>query len=119
MLLGGAVVDGALGPLTPAGAAVGAAVVLVVRPLVGWLSLLHTPTPHTERWAIAFFGIRGVGSAYYLTHALNKTEFSGAEELWAITAFAILLSIVVHGVSAAPLMRFVDSRREHRRESVR
>ena len=119
VLLGGAVVDGALGPLTPAGAAVGAAVVLVVRPLAGWLSLLFTPTPHTERWAIAFFGIRGVGSVYYLAHALNETDFSGAEELWAITAFAILLSIVVHGVSAAPLMRFVDARRERRRAAVR
>jgi NhaP-type Na+/H+ or K+/H+ antiporter len=118
VLLGGAVVDGALAPLTPAGAAVGASVVLVVRPLAGWLSLLYTPTPHTERWAIAFFGIRGVGSVYYLAHALNETEFSGAEELWAITAFAILLSIVVHGVSAAPLMRFVDARRERRREAV-
>jgi NhaP-type Na+/H+ or K+/H+ antiporter len=118
VLLGGAVVDGALGPLTPARAAVGAAVVLVVRPLAGWLSLLYTPTPHTERWAIAFFGIRGVGSVYYLAHALNETEFTGAEELWAITAFAILLSIVVHGVSAAPLMRIVDARRR-RREAVR
>src|SRR5690606_23968412 len=62
VLVGGAVVDGALGPLTVAGAAVGLALVFVVRPLAGWASLVGTPTPRTERWAIAFFGIRGIGS---------------------------------------------------------
>ena len=112
VLLGGAIVDGALGPLTLAGAAVGIAIVLVVRPVVGWLSLIRTATPTWERWAIAFFGIRGVGSVYYLAYALTEADFPGAEELWAITAFVILLSVVVHGLSAAPILRRVDARRE-------
>lgn len=114
VLLGGAVVDGALAPLTPAGAAAAVALVLVVRPLAGWLSLLGTRTSTAERWAIAFFGIRGVGSVYYLAYALNQAEFSGAEALWAIAALVILLSVVVHGITAAPIMRHVDLRRERR-----
>ena len=119
VLLGGAVVDGALAPLTVPGAVVGMAIVLVVRPVAGWLALLRTDTSTTERWAIAFFGIRGVGSVYYLAHALNETEFSGADALWAIVAFVILLSVVVHGVTAAPIMRHVDARRERHRRHAR
>jgi NhaP-type Na+/H+ or K+/H+ antiporter len=115
VLLGGAVIDGALAPLTLAGAVVGVALVMVVRPLAGWLSLLGTRAPPGERWAIAFFGIRGVGSVYYLAYALNEAEFRGADDLWAVAAFVILLSVVVHGVTAAPIMRHIDLRRERRR----
>jgi sodium/hydrogen antiporter len=112
VLIGGAVVDGALAPLTLRGAALGLAVVLLVRPIAGWLALLRTTMPQSERWALAFFGIRGIGSVYYLAHALNEAEFADADELWAIVAFVILVSVLVHGVSAAPLMKRVDARRE-------
>jgi NhaP-type Na+/H+ or K+/H+ antiporter len=115
VLLGGAVVDGALAPLTGRGLLVGLAVVLVVRPLAGWLALLRTPTARGERLAIAFFGIRGIGSVYYLAHALNEAEFSDADQLWAIVAFVIVVSVVLHGVSAAPVMRRVDAGRDTRR----
>jgi sodium/hydrogen antiporter len=113
VLLGGAVVDGALSPLGVDGALVGLAVVLVIRPLAGWASLLRSPLRRGERWAVAFFGIRGVGSVYYLAHALNETDFTDAELLWAVTAFVILVSVLVHGVSAAPVLRRIDARREH------
>jgi NhaP-type Na+/H+ or K+/H+ antiporter len=112
VLLGGAVVDGALAPLTLRGAALGLAVVLLVRPIAGWLALLRTTMPQSERWALAFFGIRGIGSVYYLAQALNEAEFADADQLWAIVAFVILVSVLVHGVSAAPLMKRVDARRE-------
>ena len=112
VLLGGAVVDGALAPLTLRGAALGLAVVLLVRPIAGWLALVRTTMPQSERWALAFFGIRGIGSVYYLAHALNEAEFADADQLWAIVAFVILVSVLVHGVSAAPLMKRVDARRE-------
>jgi NhaP-type Na+/H+ or K+/H+ antiporter len=112
VLLGGAVVDGALAPLTLRGAALGLAVVLLVRPIAGWLALLRTTMPQSERWALAFFGIRGIGSVYYLAYALNEAEFADADQLWAIVAFVILVSVLVHGVSAAPLMKRVDARRE-------
>lgn len=112
VLLGGAVVDGALAPLTLRDAVLGIAVVLVVRPIAGWLALLRTTMPQSERWALAFFGIRGIGSVYYLAHALNEAEFADADQLWAIVAFVILVSVLVHGISAAPLMKRVDAQRE-------
>jgi NhaP-type Na+/H+ or K+/H+ antiporter len=119
VLLGGAVVDGALEPLTVAGVAVALAVVLVVRPLAGWVSLAGTGLAARERWAIAFFGIRGIGSVYYLAHALNETEFGQGRELWAIVSLTILLSVVIHGLSAAPVISRLDGRRERPRRTGR
>jgi len=112
VLLGGAVVDGALRALTWQGAAVGLAVILVVRPVAAGLALLRTGLPVGERAALAFFGIRGIGSVYYLAHALNEEDFDAPEQLWAITAFVILVSVVVHGISAAPIMQRIDAHRE-------
>lgn len=119
VLLGGALVDGALEPLTAAGAAVAVAMVLVVRPLAGWVSLIGTGLPPGERWAIAFFGIRGIGSIYYLAHALNVAPFRQGRELWAIAALTILLSVVVHGLSAAPVISRLDRSRERPRRTGR
>jgi len=118
LLLGGAIVGGVLGPLGIAEAAIALALVLVIRPLAGWLALLRTTTPRRERWAIAFFGIRGMGSVYYLAYALNHASFDGAEQLWATVAFTIVVSVVLHGVTAAPVIARLDARRcTTRRES--
>ena len=48
-----------------------------------------------------------------MAHALNETDFTDADLLWAVTAFVILVSVVVHGVSAAPVLRRIDARRQH------
>ena len=44
---------------------------LLVRPLVAWVSLIGRKEPATERAIIAFFGIRGIGSVYYLAYAIE------------------------------------------------
>lgn len=112
VLLGGAVIDGALAPLGLADALVGLAVVLVVRPVAGMLALVRTSTPRPERRAIAFFGIRGVGSVYYLAYALNRQPFDDARRLWTIVAFTIVVSVVIHGVTATPAIAWLDARRD-------
>jgi NhaP-type Na+/H+ or K+/H+ antiporter len=108
VLLGGAVVGGILGPLGIQGVAVGVATLVVVRPLAGMVSLLGHRCPGHERAAIAFFGIRGMGSGFYLAYALHEAEFAQAAELWAILAFVVLASIVLHGISASPVMAALD-----------
>jgi NhaP-type Na+/H+ or K+/H+ antiporter len=71
-----------------------------------------------ERIAIAFFGIRGIGSLYYLAYALGEGKFGGqAERLWAIVGLVVASSIVLHGVTTAPVMNRLDRLRE--REAVR
>lgn len=108
VLLGGAVHGGILGPVGVTGALVAIATVVLVRPVAGWLSLLGFHRPKGERAAMAFFGIRGVGSAYYLAFALNEATFDQAEELWATVALIVLLSVGLHGVVAGPTMARLD-----------
>ena len=119
VLLGGAVAGGILAPLTWEAALAGLAVLFVVRPLTAWLGLLRTATPPGERAAIAFFGIRGIGSLYYLAYALNKAEFPKAELLWATVAFTVVVSIVVHGTTATVVTRRLDAGRGRRDEAER
>jgi sodium/hydrogen antiporter len=114
VLLGGAVATGALGQLTVRSALAGAAVIFVIRPAAARLALLKTRTTPVERRAIEFFGIRGIGSLYYLAYASSKAEFVGSGELWSATVFTVVLSIFVHGVAATPVMRVVDQRRVRR-----
>lgn len=108
LLLGGSAVDGALAALTPAGAAVAVAALLVVRPLAGWVGLLGSPADRPTRAAIAFFGIRGMGTVYYLAHAVTEEAFPDARQVWSIAILTILLSILVHGTTASVALAGID-----------
>ena len=96
----GAAMPALLAALTWKGAAIGAALIMVVRPLVGWLSLHRTILTGRRRWVTAFYGVRGVGSIYYLAYAGSHGKLTNTPELWAIVAFTILISTVVHGFTA-------------------
>ncbi|MFG2104770.1 cation transporter [Micromonospora sp. S4605] len=108
LLFGGAVVGGLLGPLTWPAAAVGLALIFLVRPLVAWLSLRGAPGRPAEHWVIALFGIRGVGSLFYLAYATTAVDFPQADLVWATTGLVVIVSVVVHGVAATPVMRLLD-----------
>ncbi len=114
VLFGGALVGGLLSPLGAAEWAVVLLVVLVVRPLTAGVSLVGIPAPRRELAAIAFFGVRGIGSFYYLAHALELGVFTSVDgaRLWGIVGAVVLVSIVVHGVTAAPVLGRLDRRRE-------
>ncbi len=113
LLLGVAIADGLLAELTGGLAAVAVLLVMVFRPVVGWISLLGTPSGRRERVVIAFFGVRGIGSLYYLSYALENGEFPGPP-LWSAVGFAVALSVVVHGLTATPVVRWLDAARERR-----
>jgi hypothetical protein len=49
--------------------------ILVVRPLCGWISLLGSKQPPGEAAVISFFGIRGLGTIYYLAYGLGPRQF--------------------------------------------
>ena len=111
VLFGGAIAGGLLAPLTWQGALAGLAFLLVVRPVAGLVSFIGAPQPMSERLAVAFFGIRGLGSFYYLAYALNEEHFAEAEALWATLGFTVLVSILLHGTTVTPAMRYLDHRR--------
>ncbi|MFF5974006.1 cation:proton antiporter [Streptomyces sp. NPDC012769] len=109
-LLGGYLVAAGLGDLTWQGALVAVLLVLVVRPAAGWIGLLGSPQGPKEKTVTAFFGIRGIGSLFYLAYALGHTDAfeTHARQLWAVVAFTVLLSVIVHGAAATPVIRRLD-----------
>ena len=82
----------------------------MVRPALGYLALLGTGPTAAERLVIAGFGIRGIGSLFYLAYALQHGTFADPAQLWAITAFTVLLSVAVHGILSTPVMHWLDRR---------
>jgi len=108
VLFGGALANGLLDALTWTDALVGLAILFIVRPVVGYLSLIGSPLPHRDKIMLAYLGIRGLGSVYYLAYALSHGDFGNSERIWAITGFIVLVSIVVHGVTATPLMMLIE-----------
>ena len=111
VLLGGLVVRGGLDDVDGRVVVVAAVGILVVRPLAGRIALVGAPVLPEERRAIAFFGIRGIGSLYYVAYATQAADFAEARTIWATVLASVLLSIVVHGVAATPIMRRLDRRR--------
>ncbi|WP_018658070.1 cation:proton antiporter [Actinomadura flavalba] len=116
LLVGGFAAVGGLAALSWRGALVGVLLVLVFRPVIGWLALRGGSVEPRERRAVAFFGIRGIGSLFYLAYALGETGFGvPAEELWAIVTFTVMLSVCVHGVTSTPALAYLDRLRHRRR----
>ena len=78
---------------------------VVARPLSVMLGLAGSDTSMRVRLIIGWFGVRGIGSIYYLMYAINH-GLPGAltRDLIQITAIVVALSIVVHGTSVKPLM---------------
>jgi NhaP-type Na+/H+ or K+/H+ antiporter len=116
ILFGGALANGLLVPLTWTGAALGLFLLLVLRPAGGLLTLGRSRVSWPERLVISFFGIRGIGSFFYLAFAFSAHQFTEARELWAIAGFTVLTSIIMHGTLATPVMNWLD--RRHGRPTV-
>lgn len=90
-------------------------VLLFIRPLTGLIGLHQVEATTGEKVSIAFFGIRGVGSVYYLSYAINHGDFAEADQLWSILCLVVLVSILLHGLTVTPAMRWLD--RTHGREA--
>jgi NhaP-type Na+/H+ or K+/H+ antiporter len=110
--LGVALSQGVLGALDWRGVAVGLALLFGIRPLAGRVALVGRRRARgevgrmlpRERWAVAFFGVRGVGSLFYLAYATGLASFPMTDWLWSCVAFTIVGSVVLHGVLATPIM---------------
>lgn len=78
---------------------------LVARPLSVYISLAGTNTTWKLRTMIGWFGVRGIGSIYYLMYAIQHgLDQAHANQVTQLTLVVITLSIVVHGTSVKPIM---------------
>jgi sodium/hydrogen antiporter len=122
LCLGMAMSRGLLDALDWRGVLAGVALIVLVRPVIGALSLMpFTPKGRglnpRERVVAAFFGVRGVGSLFYLAYAAGHAQFSDLEWLWATVAFTIGLSVLVHGVLAKPAMDWLERTNDGREDA--
>ncbi len=80
--------------------------ILLLRPLAVYVGLLGSQMGSFQRSLTAWFGIRGIGSLYYLMYAITHgVEGELALQISGIVAVSVAASIVVHGISVTPLMR--------------
>ena len=86
------------------GSVFGVSLVVTVA-LVALFTLGITGLSRRERAVVAFYGVRGIGTIYYLGYAATHVEFVDKGALWAIAAFTIFASTVIHGLTAAETVR--------------
>jgi NhaP-type Na+/H+ or K+/H+ antiporter len=116
LVIGIALTRGLLDELDWRGVTVALALIFVIRPLAGAVSLTawrrdeRRPggLSRRERWATSFFGVRGVGSIYYLAFAAGESSVLAQDWLWSTVAFTVVASVLVHGVLSRPVMRAVE-----------
>jgi len=84
---------------------------LGIRPIAVLLGLVGSDTTPAQRSLIAWFGIRGIGSLYYLMYAIEHgVPEARAADLMTVTVTVIAVSVVVHGISVTPLMNWYERR---------
>ena len=84
--------------------------VFIIRPVTAWFSVANSKLHIQEKAAISFYGIKGIGSIFYLAFAISHAEFHTSETLWSLTSWVVLSSILVHGISASVVMQRIEKR---------
>lgn len=88
------------------GLALAAVLFLVVRPLAVWLCLRRSPLTRSQQGLVAWLGIRGIGSLYYLAYAIGEgLGRERANEVSRIALTVVAVSILLHGTSVTPLLQ--------------
>ena len=73
------------------------AIIFLIRPIAGGLSLIGLTCAGQARYKMIFFGIRGMGSIFYVAYAMGHGQFEQPEAIWRICALTILISAAIHG----------------------
>ncbi|MCX9147039.1 cation:proton antiporter [Erythrobacter sp. WG] len=85
---------------------IAASLIFVVRPITGWISLAGTALDVRERLVTAAFGVRGIGSVYYLAFAAGSAAaMPSVGELWVVVLVTIAMSAVVHGLTSGTALQ--------------
>ena len=115
LLLGMALTNGLLANLDWRGVVVSLFLLLVLRPLAGLLSFVghpHREGPRDfdarERVVAAVYGVRGVGSLFYLAYAASHADFDEIRWLWSVVGFTVVVSVYVHGLTAPMAMAWQE-----------
>ena len=108
ILFGGSIASGILSALTWKLVGFAAVAILLIRPICAYFSLFGSSLDKREKAVVSFFGIKGVGTLFYLSFALNEASFDDIPELWALVSFIILFSILIHGLTATKAIQKIE-----------
>ena len=115
--LGGFIARVDMGLLSWQNFAFAAMFMLLIRPVSGLIALAGMRLSALEKYAIAFLGIRGFGSFYYLAYAQTRATFEGIPTIWSVMTLTVLLSLLIHGNSATLAMTWIDEQQQKRRNA--
>jgi len=76
------------------------ALIVVIRPAIAFVALVGVDCEWRDRVRIAVFGVRGMGSIFYIAYAQNHADFGDIDAVWRVAALAVLISVVLHGFGA-------------------
>lgn len=110
LIFGGCLVHGILDYLTWPMALLSIVFLLLIRPVSGLIALIGTRLHFKEKLGISFYGIRGIGSFYYLAFALKEASFPLGKELWSMVSLIVLLSVLIHGLTATRVMTKLEKK---------
>lgn len=110
IFFGGALCSGILSYTDLNGILASLAVVLILRPVFGYIAMLPMKYTKAKKWAIGFFGVKGIGSVFYLSFGLLHGNFTGFEELYGIVSYVILFSIIIHGLTSLRVLNYFDKK---------
>lgn len=120
LVIGASFISDAVFRLEWSHVAVAAGVLFVIRPLTAWIALLGDGRLlPPERLFVSAFGVRGVGSLFYLCYAMGYFSEDDGWSLWPAVSLVIVASIVLHGAASSPVMTALDRFRERERERER
>ena len=79
----------------------------IIRPIGAWISTVDDRLNPVTRLLFGWFGIRGIGSLYYLAYALKEQIPESDKTLisW-ITLITVAASIILHGITTTPIMKW-------------
>ena len=82
------------------------------------VGLARSQTSRSQRALIGWFGIRGIGSLFYLTYAIDHGLAGDAAATGRARAVGVVVSILVHGISVTPLMNLYERRKPAARKAA-
>lgn len=90
--------------------AIAIAIIFIVRPVIAFASMIRTCGNWRDRLKVSFFGIRGMGSIFYIAYAQSHADIEGIDSVWRIAGLTILLSVVIHGTLADHFMELGEEK---------
>jgi NhaP-type Na+/H+ or K+/H+ antiporter len=104
----------------PVGIPLALLLMLVIRPAAVFLGLIGTPTRPSQRVLMGWFGIRGIGSLYYLAYAIGEgIGPARAAQFSDLVVTTVAASILLHGTSVTPLLNIYEKALEKRAANKR